>query len=122
MMRKLFLLFPKSLSLFAEEKALQEKVKVKKTNNQNHEHSEKERRVQPLDDILFPPTFLVSTIRVPCHKVFHSWIDRLAARFSFAFLTSLRAHFLAFQTPILELALLPGIFSSPLDEDPLTST
>lgn len=57
MMRKLFLLFPKSLSLFAEEKALQEKVKVKKTNNQNHEHSEKERRVQPLDGYSVSPHF-----------------------------------------------------------------
>jgi hypothetical protein len=57
-MRKLFLLFPKSLSLFAEEKALQEKVEVQNTN---HEHSEKERRVQPLDGYsLSPQTLFLS--------------------------------------------------------------
>lgn len=41
-MRKPFLLFPKSLSLFAEEKAVQDKVKVKENNNSlNHEHNKK---------------------------------------------------------------------------------
>lgn len=53
MIIKLFLLFPKSLSLFAEEKV--------EVLNPNHEHSEKEGRVQSLDGYsLSPQTLFLS--------------------------------------------------------------